>query len=194
MFHKGGSSEDAGDNRSAASAESLPVNSAVSHSSAKSEAYHPCVTTNMVTVGSNKTTSSKSTIPPASSRQASSGSVRRTGAPTTSSSVSLSVGTGGTSIPRAKPVPNLSQANAFPPSSHYPVSPGRAGLYDSRPASTSDSSASVSPGNISDCTPICYAPSRSSTRFRSCRFQRSSGSKSESSGLVAIEGRPTCIR
>lgn len=133
-FHKGGSSEDAGDNKSAASGESLPVSSAVSHStSAKSEAYHPNVSTTIVTVGSNKTTSSKPTIPPTPSRQASTSSVRRTSAPTTSSSVSLSVATGGNSIPRPKPVPNLSQPNAFPSSSHYPVSP-RSG----RPSVTPD--------------------------------------------------------
>jgi len=132
-FHKAGSNEDAGDNKSVASGESLPVSSAVSHStSAKSETYHPNVSTNMVTVGSSKPSPSKTTIPPNPSRHASSSSGRRTSAPNTSSSVTLSVTTGSSSIPRAKPLPNLAQPN-FPSAAHYPVSP-RSG----RPSLTPD--------------------------------------------------------
>lgn len=119
-FHKGGSSEDAGDNKSAASGESLPVSSAVSQStSVKSEAYHPPASTNLV-IGNSKTTPLKTQISPSASRQASG---RRTGAPNTSTSVTLNVASGSSNIPRGKPVPNLAQSSPFPSSAHYPVSP-----------------------------------------------------------------------
>ncbi len=125
-FHKGGSGEDVGDNRSAASGESLTVSSAVSHStSAKSDAYHPnnVSTTAASMVVTN--TSTKTTMPSASvARHVPSHSGRRTSVPNAPNSVTLSVAGGSSNIPRTKvSIPSIPRPNSFASSPHYPVSP-----------------------------------------------------------------------
>ena len=131
-FHRGGSSEDACDNKSAASGESLTVSPTVSHStSTKSEAaFHPNnVSPIVIPVGGNKNSPPKTAM-----RQGPSNSGRRTTVASGSSSVTLSVTGGSSSIPRAKPVPSMTQPNTFSASTHYSVSP-----RSSRPGGISSS-------------------------------------------------------
>lgn len=119
-FHRGGSSEDACDNKSATSGESLTVSPTLSHStSAKSEAaFHPNnVPPTVMSVGGSKNSPPKPVM-----RQGPSSSGRRTTVPSGSSSVTLSVTGGPSSIPRAKPVPSMAQPNTFSSPTHYSVS------------------------------------------------------------------------
>ena len=120
-FHKGGSGEDVGDSRSAASGESLTVSSAVSHStSAKSDTYHP---NNVSTTAA--PTSPKTTMPSASvARHVPSHAGRRTSVPNAPNSVTLGVAGGSSNIPRTKvSIPSIPRPNSFASSPHYPVSP-----------------------------------------------------------------------
>ena len=121
-FHKGGNEEDA---RSATSADSLPVSSAVSGSTSNSDVYHQNaarVSPNVTSTGT-RTSPSKSTINSNSTpRQTNPTSSRRAAPSAASNSVTMSI-SGSSSSPRAKHVSIATQSNNLPATTHYPVSP-----------------------------------------------------------------------
>jgi hypothetical protein len=141
-FHKGGSEDGGTDTRSATSADSMPVSSAVSGSTSNSDIYHqntvsrvsPNVTTGTRTSPSKPTINSNSTprlTNPTSSRRA---------APSSSASsnpVTMSISGSSSNIPKAKQISIATQSNNSPAATHYPVSP-RSSRHSGNTSSPSD--------------------------------------------------------
>ena len=125
---RGPGEDEAGDNRSVTSGESLPLSSAVSRStSRKSDTYHPIPVQNnsstsapVVRTSTAKSATTSTTARPTNSTSTSS---RRTATMhSTSNPVTMSVGGPSSNLPRIKPG-TLPSSSTFPSSPQYPTSP-----------------------------------------------------------------------
>ena len=126
-FHKGGSEDGGTDTRSATSADSMPVSSAVSGSTSNSDVYRQNtvsrVSPNITSTGT-RTSPSKSTINSSSTpRQTNPTSSRRATPSASSNPVTMSISGSSSNIPKAKHISIATQSNNLPAATHYPVSP-----------------------------------------------------------------------
>ena len=126
-FHKGGSEDGGADTRSATSADSMPVSSAVSGSTSNSDVYNQNtvsrVSPNVTSTTGTRASPSKSTVNPSSTpRQTNPTSSRRAASSASSNPVTMSI-SGSSNIPKAKHISIATQSNNLPAATHYPVSP-----------------------------------------------------------------------
>ena len=139
-FQKGGSEDGGTDARSATSADSMPVSSAVSGSTSNSDVYHQNTVSRVspnVTSAGTRTSPSKSTINSSSTpRQTNPTSSRRAAPSASSNPVTMSI-SGSSNIPRAKHISIATESNNLPAATHYPVSP-RSSRHPGNTSSTSD--------------------------------------------------------
>ena len=137
-IHKGGSEDGGGtDTRSATSADSMPVSSAVSGSTSNSDVYNQNTVSRVSPSTGTRASPSKSTINSGSTpRQTNSTSSRRA-APSASNPVTMSISGSSSNIPKAKHISTAKQSNNLPAATHYPVSP-RSSRHPGNATSPSD--------------------------------------------------------
>ena len=139
-FHKGGSEDSGTDTRSATSADSMPVSSAVSGSTSNSDVYNQNTVSRVspsITSTGTRPSPSKSTINSSSTpRQTNPSSSRRAAPSASSNPVTMSISGSSSNIQMSKHISTATQSNNLPAATHYPASSPRSSRHPGNTSST----------------------------------------------------------